>query len=203
MALRTAARLGVDVSVRAARLPLDLGTRLVGGPESSFALAVDRADASARGLAGFILGDPDLQDDAARRNAATAERVRAQKLHEQAEDLSEQADQRLAEKERSAARRRTAAASSAQRRKEQAEEARQSREAEAARAAQQREQANERARAVTQEAVEARADEARLDALDEKAEALEQEEEALIARDEARRLERAAETAKEQRKSSS
>ena len=52
------------------------------------------------------------------------------------------------------------------------------------------------------QAAQVRANETRLDALDEKAEALEEEEEALIARDEAKRLARAAETAKEQRKRS-
>jgi hypothetical protein len=57
--------------------------------------------------------------------------------------------------------------------------------------------------AAKQEVVQARADEARLDALEEKAEALEHVEEALIASDEAKRLGRAAEAAKEQRKRSS
>lgn len=200
MALRTATRFGVDASVRAARLPFDLGTRFVGGPESSLALAVDRADARARALAGFVLGDADLQDDAARRHAATDERVRALRLREQAEYTSEYADERVAEKEQGAARRRAGAASSANRHKARAEEWRQSQEAEAAKSAQRRRRDAERAKAAKQETVQVRADEARLDALEEKAEALEQEEEALIARDEAKRLARAAETAKEQRK---
>jgi len=203
MALRTAARVGVDASVRAARLPFDLGTRLVGGPESSLALAVDRADARARALAGFVLADADLQDDAARRHAATDERVRALRLREQAERTSEAAEERVAEKEQVAARRRAGAASSANRQKARAEEWRKSREGEAANAARRRRRDTERAKAAKQETVKARADEARLDALEEKAEALEQEEEALIARDEARRLARAAETAKEQRKQTS
>lgn len=203
MALRTATRLGVDTSVRAARLPFDLGTRLVGGAESSLALAVDRADARARALAGFILGDAELQDDAARRHAATDERVRALRLREQAERTSKSADERLADKEQVAARRRAGAASSANRQKARAEEWRQSREAEAANSARRRRRDTERVKAAKQETVEARADEARLDALEEKAEALEQEEEALIARDEAKRLARAAETAKAQRKQTS
>ena len=203
MALRTASRLGVDASVRAARLPIDLGTRLVGGADSSIALAVDRADARVRALAGFILGDPELQDDAARRHAATDERVRALRLHEQAEKVSDQADERLAEREQTAVRRRAGAASDARRRKAQAEERRGSREAEAARVAEARRQSTERARAAKQEAAQARAEESRLDALDEKANALDQEEEAFIARDEAERLARAAEAAKEERKRSS
>lgn len=203
MALKTASRLGVDASVRAARLPFDLGARLVGGADSALALAVDRADARARALAGFILGDDDLKDDAARRHAATDERVRALRLREQAENVSDHADERLAEKDQQAARRRAGAASGAQRRKAQAEEWRQSREAQAAKAAQQRRRATERATAATQETVQARAEEARLDALEEKAEALEEEEEALIASDEAKRLARAAGAAKEQRKNSS
>ena len=203
MALRTASRLGVDASVRVARLPFDLGTRLVGGADSSLALAVDRADARLRALAGVVLGDADLQDDAARRHAATDERVRALRLQRQAEEVSAQADERLARTEQTAVRRRTGAASEARRRKAQADERRGSREAEATRAAEQRRQAAERARKAQEEAAQVRANETRLDALDEKAEALEEEEEALIARDEAKRLARAAETAKEQRKRSS
>jgi hypothetical protein len=200
MALRTASRLGVTASVRAARLPFDVGIRLVGDPESSLALAVDRADARARALAGFVLGDADLQDDAARRNAATDERVRALKLREQAEDVTDHADERLAEKERAAVRRRADAAAATERRKREAEERRQSREAESARSADRRRRATESAKATAQETARERAEAARLDALEEKAEALEQEEEALIASDEAKRLARAAETAKESRK---
>ena len=200
MALRTATRLGVDASVRAARLPFDLGTRFVGGPESALALAVDRADARARALAGFILGDADLQDDAARRHAATDERVRALSLREQAERTSEHADQRVAGGERplrAGVPRRT---SSARARKAQAEERRRSREAEATQAADRGRRSTEAAKAAKQRTVQARTDEARLDALEEKAEALEQEEEALVASDEAKRLARAAGTAKARRK---
>ena len=200
MALRTASRLGVTASVRAARLPFDIGTHLVGGPESSFALAVDRADARARALAGLLRGDEDLQDDAARRHAATDERVKALKLREQAEDVAERAEEELAEKEKAAVRRRADAAATAQRRKADAEKRRQSREAESAQAAERQRRATESAKATAQEQARERAEAARLDALEEKAEALEQEEEALIASDEAKRIARAAEAAKESRK---
>jgi hypothetical protein len=203
MAVRTASRLGVEASVRAARLPFDLGTRLVGAVDSPLALAVDRADARVRALAGFVLRDSDLQDDAERRHAATDERVRALRLREQAEDVSERADERAAETEQTAARRRAGAASTARQRKTQADARRQSRETEAAKAAQRGRRSTERMKAAGQETVQARANEARLEALEEKAEALEQEEEALIAGDEARRLARAAGTAKERRKRSS
>jgi hypothetical protein len=172
----------------------------VGGPESSFALAVDRADARARALAGLVLGDADLQDDAARRHAATDERVRASTLREQAEDISERADERLTENEKVAVRRRADAADAARRRKAEAEQRRQSREAESAQSAERRRRAAESVKATAQEQARARADAARLDALEEKAEALEQEEEALIAGDEAKRLARAAEAAKEMRR---
>jgi colicin import membrane protein len=192
----------VDASLRVARLPFDLSTQFVGGAGSSISLAVDRADARARALAGFVLGDAELQDDAARRHAATDERVRALRLREQADDTSDHADRRAEDKEESAARRRVGAASSANRRKAQADERRQAREAEAARAAQRRQRGTERAMAAKQETVQAHADEARLDALEEKAEALEHVEEALIASDEAKRLARAAEAAKAQRKRS-
>jgi len=192
----------VTASLRAARLPFDIGIRLAGDSDSSLALAVDRADARARALAGFVLGDVDLQDDAARRHAATDERVRALKLREQAEDVADRAEEQLAEKEKAAVRRRADAAGAAQRRKAEAEKRRQSREAESAQSAERRRRATESARATAQETARERAEAARLDALEEKAEALEQEEEALIASDEAKRLARAAETAKESRKNS-
>ena len=203
MALRTASRLGVTASVRAARLPFDVGIRLVGDPDSSLALAVDRADARARALAGFVLGDADLQEDAARRHAATDERVRALRLREQAGDVADQADERLTEQEKAAVRRRADAAAAAERRKAEAEERRQSRDAESAQAAERRRRATESAKATAQQAARERAEAARLDVLEEKAEALEQEEEALIASDEAERLARAAELAKESRKNDS
>jgi hypothetical protein len=200
MALRTASRLGVAASVRAVRLPFDVGIRLMGDPDSSLALTVDRADARARALVGVILGDGDLQDDAARRHAATDERVRALRLRERAEDVAERADDRLAEKEKTAVRRRSDAAAAAQRRMAEAEERRRARDAESALSANRRRHATESAKAAAQETARARADAGRLDVLEEKAEALEQKEEALIASDEAERLARAAETAKELRK---
>jgi hypothetical protein len=202
MALRTASRLGVGASLRAARVPLDLGTRLLGGADSPFGLAVDRADARVRALAGFVLGDADLREDAARRHAATDERVRALRLREQAEDVSERADERIAEKEEAADRRRADATVNAQRRKAQADERRRAREEQAAASAERLRSGTATAKAAQQEAVQVRADAARLEALEEKAEALQEEEEALVASDEAKRLARAAGNAKEQRKRS-
>ena len=203
MALRTASRLGVEASVRVARAPFDVGIRLVGDPESSLALAVDRADARARALAGIILGDADLKDDAARRHAATDERVRALRLREQAEDVAERAGEQLAEKEKEAVRRRADAAAAAERRKASAEERRHSRDVEAAESAERRQRATESAKGAAQETARARADAARLDALEEKADALEQQDEALIASDEAERIGQAAQAAKELRKNNS
>ena len=203
MALKTASRLGVVASVQAARLPFDVGFRLVGASDSQLALAVDRADAHARALAGFVLRDSDLQDDATRRHAATDERIRALRLREQAEAVDERADERITRTEETAAARREAAASAAQQRKAQAEERRRVRGSSAEESARQRRRGVERTKAAKEETVQARANEARLDALEEKAEALEEEEEALIARDEAKRLARAAADAKEQRKRSS
>ena len=203
MALKTASRLGVTASVRAARAPFDVGIRLVGDPESSLALAVDRADARARALAGFILRDADLRDDAARRHAATDERVKALRLREQADDVAEQAHDQLAEKEKRAVRRRADAAAAAEQRKAEAEKRRHARDTDAAKSAERRQRAAASAKEAAQETVRARADAARLDALEEKADALEQEEEALIANDEAERIADAAENAKELRKNNS
>lgn len=201
MALRTASRLGVTASLRAARLPLDLTARALGRTESGLGLAVDRFDARVRAVAGLVLGDADLKDDAARRHTATDERVRALRLRERADDVEEQADERLAEKEQRARRRRADAATGAEQRKAAAERERQEREARAAKSAQSRRANVERTKERQEEAVERRARESRLDALEEKAEALEEQEEALVAADEADRLARAAAKAKRSRKS--
>lgn len=200
MALRTASRVGIDTSLRVARLPLDLTASVIGGRESGLGLAVDRTDARLRSLAGALLGDAELQQDAARRHAATDERVRALRLRENAEEVDERAEERVAERERAARQRRADAARTAEQRKEEAERQRREREQRAQRAAEKRSRAAQRERAAAQREARERADESRLKALEEKAEALEEEEEALVAADEAQRLARAAGTAKERRK---
>lgn len=199
--IRTASRLGLETTIRAARLPLDLTARALGRSEQGFGLAIERADARVRALAGVLLADPDLQDDAARRHAATDERVRALRLRERADDVTESADERAAEKEAEARRRRAEAAADAEQRKKQAERERRARQANAAQTAQRRKAGSQRAKAAAQADARESADEARLDALEEKAEALEEREEALIAEDEAERLSRAAARAKSRRKS--
>ena len=200
MAFRTVSRIGLDASIRAARTPLDLTTRLLGRSESGLGLAVDRADARARSLAGALLGDDELRADAALRHAATDERVRALRLREKAEEVDQQGEMRVEEREQTARRRRTDAARRAQQRKADAEKERRGREQRAAQAEQDRKARNERERTEAQEKARARADQSRLEALEEKAEALQEEEEALVAADEAQRLARAAGSVKERRK---
>src|SRR5688500_6809312 len=138
MTLRTATSLSLDASLRAARLPLDLTARILGRGESGLGLAIDRADARVRTLAGFVLGDAELQADAARRHTAKAGRVRELRLRERAEDVSAQADEHLAEKEDRARRRRAEAAAAAQQREVDADRRRRERENQAAQAAQSR-----------------------------------------------------------------
>ena len=77
--LRTIPRVAIGGSLTLIRLPVDSVVRLAGGGDS-IELALDRAEATVRGLAGFALGDDVLIDDAARRRDAAAEREQALRL---------------------------------------------------------------------------------------------------------------------------
>src|SRR5512144_1081919 len=98
MNLHTIPRAAVGGYLTALRWPLDRGLRLVGHNGAS-ELRLDRAEASVRGVAGVVLGDPQLREDAARRHAAADEREHAQRLRAEANERREQTDEALAERQ--------------------------------------------------------------------------------------------------------
>jgi hypothetical protein len=197
----TIPRLALDTYLKAVKWPLDRAAGMLGGDGNGAGIALDRADATVRGVAGAALNDPVLQQDAALRHTAADERARAQRLRDTAEQISEASEQELAEREDAAEKRRKQAAKTAQQRKQQAEKARKERERKAASAASARKAANAKASAKVEEQIEERAKKERLEAIEREAAALEEKSDALTAADEAQRLAEAAATAKAARKS--
>jgi hypothetical protein len=122
MNLRTIPMAAVGGYIKAVRWPIDrvLGRSGRSAPER----VVDRADATAREVAGTALGDDELKRDAARRSATVDERERAEKLRGAAEAPTEAATARLDERRTQAAQRRKQAARTAERKREQAEKER-------------------------------------------------------------------------------
>jgi len=207
MNLRTIPRLALDTYLKAVERPLDRAAGLVGGDGNGNGttpakLAVDRADATVRGIAGAVLGDRELQEDAQRRAIAADKREEALRLRGQAEQVAQSADEELDERKQQAQQRRQQAAKRAQERKQQAEKERKERERKAAQATSKRKAANAKATAKVEETIEERAKRERLEALERKEDALSEREEALTAADEAQRLAKAAAQAKAARKSS-
>jgi hypothetical protein len=203
MSLRTIPRAALGGYVKLLRWPLDTTLRLAGrgnGSTSGAALAVDRLDASARAAAGSVMGDDELRRDAELRRKAADEREDALHLRAEAERRSEQADERFTRTRKEAERKRDKAAKTAQQRKQAAEKQRAAKERRAVEAEQKRKQAAEKAAAERKETIGDHAREARIEQLDAKAEALAKKEDALVAKDEARRLSRAAGEKKAARK---
>ena len=204
MNLRTIPRATVTGYLRAARLPLDATFRLLPagdtGRVTAARLAVDRIDATLRAVAGSVLGDPVLRDDAVRRRRAAEERRRALRLRTEAERTSERAEEGWAEHQEQIEQRLRRADERAGAVRRSAERGREQKARRAAETASSRRRSNRETARRKREAVEERAREARLETLDTKAEALAEREEALIASDEARRLQRAAGKAKAARK---
>jgi hypothetical protein len=204
MMLRNLSRVAIGSSLRLIRLPID-GLLAVGGDRgrvTAVKLLLDRADARARELSGFVLGDPDLQDDAELRREAADERERALNLRAEAELRNQRADQLANDRKQTAARRRKQAASTTKRKRRQAQERRQSTKATATQRASQRRKAAKSSAAQTERVIEERAKHSRLEQLDSKQESVREKEAALVAADEARRLGKAAAAAKEVRKNS-
>jgi hypothetical protein len=202
MMLRNLSRVAIRSSLRLVRLPID-GLLAVGGDRgrvTALKLLLDRADARTRELAGFALGDPDLQHDAELRREASDERERALNLRAEAEFRSQRADQLANERKQTAARRRKQAASTTKRKRRQALERRQSIKAAATQRASQRRKVAKSSAAQTERVIEERAKHSRLEQLDSKQESVQEKEAALAAADEARRLGKAAAAAKEVRK---
>lgn len=205
MFLRTIPRAAVTTSLRVLRWPLDASLSLVGRGDSASPAKVvlDRADATVRAMAGTALGDDVLRRDAERRLAAADERQRAQELRAQAQAHTQQADEQLHETKSAAARQRQQAAQRTTERKRRAEDQRRQRTRQASQVGKRRQSASRQAAARTEEALDERSKRARLQQLDQEAQALEQRDDALTARDEAQRLAQTASEVKAARKGSS
>ena len=197
-------RTAVDGYLKLVRLPLDAVIGLVPGNgtgrATAAALALDRVDAAARSVAGAVLGDSVLREDAARRRLAADQRGRAFRLRADAERKSEGAESRLAERQDQADRQRKRAKQHAEKTRRQARRTREQKSRQAAKTESKRRGTSRKAAARADDAVDARARKARLETLDTKADALREKEEALTASDEARRLRGAAGRAKAARK---
>jgi hypothetical protein len=205
MNLRSIPRFAVDAYLKTVKKPLDLVAGRIGDRDTGATgaeVAVDRADAGARAVAGSVLGDEQLAEDAARRRTAAEDRADARRLRNTADEHGERADASLDRREEQAEEARSSAAKGAERRTRSAAQQREARQKRATQAEKTRKQAAQRTREREQERVEAQERRERLDALDAKSEALEERDEALTAADEAQRLADAAAEIKSARKSS-
>jgi hypothetical protein len=190
--------------LRLVRTPLDTAIGLLPGngkgPKPSAQLAVDRADATVRSVAGALLRDPVLRADGERRRQAAHERERGLRLRDRADETAEQADARLQEREQQAQQARRRARETANARRRQAETRSQAKRQEAAKAERRRREAARDAAAKREQAIEKRAPREELQTLEAKSDALRAREQELAARDEARRLADAAGKLKAERK---
>src|SRR5918997_2040703 len=160
--LRTIPRAAIGGSLTLIRLPVDGVLRLAGGGDS-IELALDRAEATVRSLAGYALADDVLIDDAARRRDAVDERERALRLRADAVRHAERAEERVEEGREEAERTRARAAEEAERRQREARERSESQKAQAAKAARERRGAAAGSAARREEAIEEREKNARLE----------------------------------------
>ena len=176
--IRTISRAAVGGTISAVAWPL----RRVAAVLPAGELLVDQADAALRDVAGTILFDRELHEDARRRREAAAQRLTAVNLREDAQ-------QTRAEAEADAERTRREARAEAKAEKERVEQS-----------AQRRKQAARAQKRETEEQLESRARRERLEALEKESEALEEEREAVTAAAEAQRLGEAAARAKAARK---
>lgn len=204
MNVRVIPRAVLDSYLKVARLPLDTAARLVpgggNGRGASARLAVDRVDATARSVAGAILRDPKLREDAKRRRAAAQERERAVKLRGRADEKISQAQARVEERHEKAQRRRAQADSRTKTRRQRASQEHQQKTEQARATEKRRREAAREVKSEQDERVDEVAPQARLEALEAKAEAEAKREEAVIEKDEAQRLGDAAAALKEERK---
>lgn len=203
MSLQTISRGAVDGYLKLIRLPADVVAGVLrprngrDGETTAVELALDRLEASLRDVAGSVVHDPKLREDAGRRRVAANERERALELRDAAERHSHEADAELASRAQTAAQQRQSAA-----RREQEKKAR----AQQKRAAESRQlaQVENRRRATVNEqakdAVHDRSRRARLEQLQTETKTLDEERDAATARSEAQRLRRAASKTKAARK---
>jgi hypothetical protein len=192
MGIRAIPRTAVDGALKLTRLPLDIAISLMPGNGSGVrpaaGIAVDRLDARLRDVAGVVLRDSALRDEAMQRRVAADERARAARLRNEAEAGSEAADARFSVRVEDAEERRATAEQRAENQRVAAERRKHQRTQAAASTEQKRKSASRRARAQVGEVIDEEADRARLEELKAKAEALEERERALVAQAEAQRL---------------
>src|SRR5436309_1922129 len=108
MGVRDVSRAAVGGYLKVLRMPLDTAVRVKGrrnGGAAGATLALDRAEAAARDVAGIAMGDRRLREDARRRRAAADERERALRLRAEAERHEQRAEARLDEGRSQATRR--------------------------------------------------------------------------------------------------
>jgi hypothetical protein len=205
MGISTIRRTALNQWLRVVRMPVDSGVRMFGRDQDwarAVGVAVDRADAGVREIAGCLFRDEQLQEDARARRAPAEERQRALELRLEGKRHEERADRQFddrlnkAEERREEARRR----STAQRERVQEQERR-----ERQRLADQERQRKEASHQVAEakaDSIEDRSRRTRLEQLEREADVLSEEQETLSAASEAQRLRRAAQNVKGQRKSS-
>lgn len=204
MNVRVIPRTAVRGYLKLVRTPLDTAIGLLPGnsegAKPSAQLAVDRADATVRSVAGTLLGDPVLREDGERRRQAAHDREHGIRLRERAEHTAEQADTRLREREDQAEQERRRARETANTRRREAEKRAQKKKQQAAKAESRRREAARDEAAQREQAIESRAPHKELETLEAKSDALRAREQELAARDEARRLAQAASQVKAERK---
>jgi hypothetical protein len=203
MNLRTIPRAAFKGYLRVARIPIDAAIRVLPGNREARRLSADRADATARSVAGTMFGDAELREDAQRRRTVADERSRAKKLRAEAQRRDQQGEAVAEEHREQAQRRRREAGERAQARRQNATRAKQEKTRRAQEGERKRTQTVRKAQARAEEQIEQRADEARLSAVDRQAEAAQERQEALVEGDEAQRLAEAAGRVKAERKDDS
>ena len=196
-------RVAVTGSLQMLRWPVDRAVDLLGSGDRGTAaeLAVERADATLRRIAGLTLRDQQLLDDAARRLEVAENRAHAAELRAKAQATGERADERLDQQATAAERRRRGAAKQAKRRSTRAETARKQTTKRARATAAKRKDANEARTERVEEQLETRERREQLGGLQQTERALDKHDTAATVRDEAQRLREATEAAKADRKS--
>ena len=205
MNVRLIPRTALTGYLRLVRTPLDTAIGLLpgngNGPKPAAQLAVDRADATVRTVAGALLRDPVLMEDGQRRRQAALERERAAELRSREQQTAETADERLEQREEQARKRRQRERETANARRREADSQAQKEKQQAAKTESRRREASQKAAAKREEAIEKRTPREELQSMEAKSEALRTREAELAARDEARRLADAASKVRAERKS--
>jgi len=201
---RSVTRTVVASTLNVARYPIDVATHLIpdgqDGPRRKVTALIDRADGTLRQTLGELLGDSLLEADGRRRIIAARERLQAARLRSEATATRTQADDEAVRRIEAAEEHRAAVRQAADDRQAEASRLREERLTAQRRAADARKSEVADRETAVQASVDQAAKRARLQALDEKAEALDGQSDALVATDEANRLANAASKAKAARK---